>query len=83
MAQDETSYDVWVEWDGHDRLQTIASVACILGLQGRAVRETLDQELPLASGAHALDVVRLHSKLRAIGLGIRVRPEFRWRLPDA
>jgi ribosomal protein L7/L12 len=80
MARDETPYDVWIEWAGRDRLRAIAAVGNALCIGAKAARESIDRGQPIASGVQALEVQRLHSKIEAIGLGIRVQPEFRWRL---
>jgi hypothetical protein len=80
MARDETPYDVWVEWAGRDRLRVIAAVGNALCIGVKAARELIDQQLPIASDVQALEVQRLHSKMKSIGLGLRVQPEYRWRL---
>lgn len=77
-AFDETPYDVWVEWAGRDRIRVIAAVANALGIGVRAIRERIDREEPIALGIRAEEVLRLHETMSGLGLGIRVRPEFRW-----
>jgi hypothetical protein len=80
MASDETLYGVWVEWGGDERLRVIAAVGNALFIEVKAARELIDRRLPIASGVQALEVQRLYSKIKGIGLSIRVHPEFRWRL---
>jgi len=79
MARDETPYDVWVEWAGHDRLRVIALVGNALCTGAKATRELIDRNEPIARGVDALEVQHLYSKMRAIGLDIRVNPRFPWR----
>ena len=78
-AFDPTLYDMWVEGGEQDRRKTIAAVGNALCIGVKAARELLDAGRPLASGVKANEVQRLYALLRAAGISVRLRPEFRWR----
>ncbi len=79
-ASNQTPYSVWVEWAGHDPGRVSAAVGNPVCIGVRAAWELLDHGRPVRVGVQALDVQRLHRLFHGLGLGIRVEPEFRWRL---
>lgn len=79
-ALDAIVYDVWVEWSGQDRLQTIAAVGNALDLGVKIARNLIDESLPIARSIQAKEVQRLSQVLRNLGLSIRTDPIFRWSL---
>ncbi len=81
QAADEARYDVWVDWDEANRKRVAVRLGRYLGVGLKAAAEMVEQDRPLAQGLTALEVAGLAARYRAEGLGVRVRPEFRWPLP--
>jgi hypothetical protein len=77
---DRTPYDVWVDAGTKDRMSIIAAVGNALCIGVAAARQLIDAGSPVAKGIQALEVQRLAKLFRGLGLGIRIRPEFRWPL---
>jgi hypothetical protein len=83
QAEDPTRYDVWVAWDEESRKRVLVRLGQFLGVGLGRAAEMLDEGRPLATGLPALEVTALAKRYRAAGIGVRVSPEFRWRLPQA
>ena len=81
QVTDNTRYDVWVAWSAESFHQAIVRTKHLLGLRLGEARAFVEQGRPVAQGITAHEVVEWAGRYREAGLGVRVSPEFRWRLP--
>lgn len=79
--KDETRYDIWVVWDAATFDRAVIRTKQVLSLGLKEAREHVEQGRPVATGLRAPQVVDWARKFREAGLGVRVDPTFRWRLP--
>lgn len=81
QAVDESRYEVSVVWNRDNFYRAIVAVKQLLDIPMSRAREIVQQDLPVARGSAAAEVVEWAGRFRAAGLDVRVSPEFRWRLP--
>jgi ribosomal protein L7/L12 len=81
QESDDTRYDVWVAWDAETFNKAVVKTKQLLGVGMREAKEVVEQGEPVARGITAPEVVDWARRFREAGLGIKVRPGFRWRLP--
>ena len=79
-ALDQTSYTVWVDWAGHDRLRAIAQVANTLCIDVKVARDLIDTQSPVRVGIRAMQVKKLSRMFKEQGLSIRVEPKPLWTI---
>lgn len=81
QQQDDARYALWVVWDDATFGKAVVRVKQLLNLGLKEAREHVQQERAVAAGLRAPAVVDWARRFREAGLGVRVEPAFRWRLP--
>jgi hypothetical protein len=77
---DATPYSVWVLSQGRDQLRVAVAVGVALGISAKAALQLIEADQPVRGGVQATEVQRLYGVFHDLGLGIRVEPDFPWRL---
>ncbi len=81
QATDKTLYDLWVAWADGTFGWAVMRTRQLLNLTVEEAGARVEQGRPVATGLAAPEVVEWAERYRLFELGVRVVPEFRWRLP--
>jgi hypothetical protein len=71
LAASQTLYTAWVTWNSENRNHVIVRLGQALGLDMKAARMVLEQNMPIGKNLTALEVSDLTMKYKKMGLEIK------------